>query len=115
MQNAQRDTTKRQQRGSTVAVDVTPARYQWIQIDQASQLYYFNTSRCKGTENYPPSGGGWLVEAGKAVETAASVTVAFDEDTPVKGAQYLSICIFLIPSLIFPRPVYTCLCQNSYR
>ena len=84
MQNAQRDTTKRHQRGSTVAVDVTPARYQWIQIDQTSQLYYVNTSRCKGTENYPPCGGGWLVEAGKAVETAVSVTVASDEDTSVK-------------------------------
>ena len=40
------------------------------------------------TENYPPSGGDWLVEAGKAVETAVGITVASDDDTPVKGAQW---------------------------
>ena len=56
---------------------------QWIQFYQANQLYYVNTSRCKGTENYPPRGGGWLVEAGKAVETAVGITVASDDDTSV--------------------------------
>ena len=40
------------------------------------------------TENYPPSGGGWLVEACKAVETAVSITVVSDDDTSVKGAQW---------------------------
>ena len=91
---------------------VPPARYQWIQIGQANQIYYVNTSRCKDTENYPPRGGTWLVEAGKAVETAVGITVASDDDTSVKGAEWkylhqifpscLSIYIFLIPSLIFP-------------
>ena len=28
---------------------------------------------------------------------------------------FLRIYIFLIPSLIFPRPVYTCSCQSCYR
>ena len=40
------------------------------------------------TKNYPPSGGGWLVEAGKAVETAVGITVASDDDTSVNGAQW---------------------------
>ena len=83
---------------------VTPVRIQQIQIGQANHLYYVNTSRCKDTENYPPSGGGWLVEAGKAVETAVGITVTSDDDTPVKGAQCLSIYDFSYSFIDFPRP-----------
>ena len=57
-------------------------------IGQANRLYFVNTSRRKDTENYPPSGGGWHVEAGKAVETAVGITVASDDDTSVNGAQW---------------------------
>ena len=39
-------------------------------------------------KNYPPSKGGWLVEAGKAVETAVGTTVASDGDTSVKGGRW---------------------------
>ena len=40
------------------------------------------------TKNYPPSAGGWLVEAGKVVETAVGITVASNDDTSVKGAEW---------------------------
>ena len=43
-----------------------------------------NISRSKDTENYPPSGGGLLVESGKALETAVCITVASDDDAFVK-------------------------------
>ena len=48
------------------------------------------------TKNYPPSGGGWLVEAGKAVETVAvGVTVAFDNDGSVYDNLNRTVDYFL--------------------
>ena len=42
-----------------------------------------NTSWSKDTKNYPPSGGGLLVESGKAVEMSVGITVASDDDASV--------------------------------